>query len=280
MSTALFGLVPDLLSRLISGPDLGGLLQVANFSWFQLLPGVADGHLLEPLGIHDHGGHTAVAVLGAWLVCGFVILLALLGRMGLNRARAQGGLQQYVPSGGFSVVDLFDVFVGAIRNLAGTMLEEHDVKKLFPLFGGLFLYIFFCNALGLLPGMLPPTENISNNFAMASVVLVTYLGIGLGRNPGPFIKHLAGPIIWLAPLIMSIELLGLLVIRPGSLSLRLMGNIVGDHMVLGIMSDLTKAVIPSLFLALGTFVSFLQAFVFTLLSIIYVSMSIVHDDHH
>ncbi len=267
------------LPSLAGGIDAAGLLQSATFSWFHLLPGVLDGHLLEPLGVHDHGGHVATAVLGSWLVCGFLILMALGARMGLNKARAQGGTLQYVPASGFSLRNIFEVYVSAIRNLSGSMLDQRDTRKFFPLFGGLFAYIFFCNLLGVLPGMLPPTENISNNFAMASVVLLVYLGVGLTRNPGPFIKHMAGPVIWLAPLVMAIELLGLLVIRPGSLSLRLMGNIVGDHMVLGIMSDLTKLVIPSIFLALGIFVSFLQAFVFTLLSIIYLSMSIVHDDH-
>lgn len=275
MLSTLLGTLPGLLGSI----DPSSLAKLATFSWFQLLPGVADGGLLEPLGIHDHGGHTAIAVLGSWLVCGFIILLALGARVGLNKARARGGTLQYVPDSGFSLRNLFEIYVSSIRNLAGSMLDDADTKKFFWLFGGLFIYIFFNNLLGVLPGMLPPTENISNNFAMAGVVLVVYLWVGLTRNPGPFIKHMAGPVIWLAPLIMAIELLGLLVIRPGSLSLRLMGNIVGDHMVLGIMSDLTKAIIPSIFLGLGLFVSFLQAFVFTLLTIIYVSMSIVHDDH-
>lgn len=276
MLSTLLGLLPGLLGTV----NPSSLVRASTFSWFQLLPGVMDGSLLAPLGIHDHEGHTAITVLGSWLVCGFILLMALGARVGLNKARAQGGTLQYVPDSGFSLRNLFEFYVGSIRNLAGSMMDEHDSKKFFPLFGTLFIYIFFCNLLGLLPGMLPPTENISNNFAMALVVASVYLGVGLIRNPGPFLKHMAGPIIWLAPLIMSIELLGLLVIRPGSLSLRLMGNIVGDHMVLGIMSDLTKLIIPSIFLALGLFVSFLQAFVFTLLSIIYVSMSIVHDDHH
>lgn len=271
----LLGQLPELLGSL----PVSKLAPVAAFSWFELIPGVTNGQLMGALHIHDHGGHVAIAALGSWLVCGFLILLALGARLGLNKARAQGGTLQYVPASGFSLRNLFEVYVSSIRNLSASMLDEHDTRKFFPLFGGLFVYIFFCNLLGVLPGMLPPTENISNNFAMASVVLVVYLAVGLGRNAGPFIKHMAGPIVWLAPLIMAIELLGLLIIRPGSLSLRLMGNIVGDHMVLGIMSDLTKAVIPSIFLGLGVFVSFLQAFVFTLLSIIYVSMSIVHDDH-
>lgn len=277
MTPDLVGLLPGLLQ----GLDPSSLLQVANFSWFHLIPGVLDDTLLEPIGVHDHGGHTAVAVLGSWLVCGFLIVLGLLGRLGLNKARAQGGTLQYVPSAGLSLRTVFEVYVSSIKNLSDSMLTDKDSRRFFWLFGGLFIYIFFNNLLGVLPGMLPPTENISNNFAMALVVLVVYVGVGLTYNAGPFIKHLFGPVIWLAPLIGAIELLGLLLIRPGSLSMRLMGNIVGDHMVLGIMGDLTKAVIPALFLGLGCFVSFLQAFVFTLLSIIYLSMSIVHhDDDH
>lgn len=264
----------------LSAPAIDGLLQVANFSWFHMVPGVLDDTLLAPLGVHDHGGHVAVTVLGSWLVCFFLIGFGIMARMGLESARKQGGTLQFVPASGFSPRNLFEIFVSSIRNLAGTLLDEKTTRAFFPLFGGLFIYIFFNNLLGLIPGMLPPTENMSNNFAMSLVVLVSYLGLAMVRNPGAFLKHMAGPVWWLAPLILAIELLGLLVIRPVSLSLRLMGNIVGDHMVLGIMSDLTKAVIPSAFLALGCFVSFLQAFVFTLLTIIYVSMSIVHDDHH
>jgi F-type H+-transporting ATPase subunit a len=280
MLSLLAGPLAGLSNPGLAGPALDGLLRAANFSWFHLIPGVLDDTLLAPLGVHDHGGHVAVAVIGSWLVCFLLIALGIGARLGLESARKQGGTLQYVPATGFSLRNLFEIYVSSIRNLAGTLLDDATTLRFFPLFGGLFIYIFFNNLLGILPGMLPPTENMSNNFAMALVVLLAYVGIGLVRNPGPFIKHMAGPVWWLAPLILGIELLGLLVIRPVSLSLRLMGNIVGDHMVLGIMSELTKAVIPSLFLALGCFVSFLQAFVFTLLSIIYVSMSIVHDDHH
>ncbi|NOY27336.1 MAG: F0F1 ATP synthase subunit A [Oligoflexia bacterium] len=278
MTSILLGSLAGLVGALAPA-SLSQVEESAPFSWFELIPGVTDGRMMGTLGVTDHGGHVAVAVLGSWLVCAFLISLALLARLGLNKARLQGGTLQYVPGSGFSVRNLFEVYVSAMRNLGGTILDSHDARVFFPLFGGLFIYVFFCNLLGILPGMLPPTENISNNFAMASVVVVVYLVVALGRNGGAFLKHMAGPVWWLAPLIFAIELLGLLVIRPGSLSLRLMGNITGDHLVFGIMSDLTHVLIPSVFLGLGIFVSFLQAFVFTLLSMIYISMSVVHDDH-
>jgi F-type H+-transporting ATPase subunit a len=87
--------------------------------------------------------------------------------------------------------------------------------------------------------------------------------------------------LWLAPLMIPLELISNFV-RPFSLSLRLLGNMTGDHTVLEIFTDLTKVGIPVIFYGLGTFVSFVQAFVFTLLSMVYVSLAVAHhgDDHH
>jgi F-type H+-transporting ATPase subunit a len=69
-------------------------------------------------------------------------------------------------------------------------------------------------------------------------------------------------------------------VRPVSLALRLFGNMTGDHLVLEIFTDLTKLVVPVLFYMLGAFVSLIQAFVFTLLTIIYVSLAVGHADEH
>jgi F-type H+-transporting ATPase subunit a len=93
-----------------------------------------------------------------------------------------------------------------------------------------------------------------------------------------YLGHMTGPILWLAPLIFVIELISHLV-RPMSLSLRLFGNINGDHVVLGIFSDLVPLVLPVIFMALGIFVSVIQAFVFTLLSTIYIGLATAHEEH-
>jgi F-type H+-transporting ATPase subunit a len=77
-----------------------------------------------------------------------------------------------------------------------------------------------------------------------------------------------------------IEFIGV-VVRPVSLSLRLFGNMTGDHLVLGIFSDLVPLVVPVAFMALGIFVSFIQAFVFSLLTTIYIGLSLPqHEEHH
>ena len=92
-----------------------------------------------------------------------------------------------------------------------------------------------------------------------------------------YLKHFAGPILWLAPLMFALELVGTLV-RPVSLGLRLFGNLFGDHLVLEIFTGLTKVGVPVVFYMLGTLVSVIQAFVFTLLSMIYIALAVAHHD--
>ena len=99
---------------------------------------------------------------------------------------------------------------------------------------------------------------------------------GFRENGVAYLKHFVGPIWWLGILMVPLELINNFV-RPFSLALRLFGNMVGDHLVLEIFTDLTKLVIPVIFYALGAFVSLIQAFVFTLLSVIYVSLAIAHE---
>lgn len=87
-----------------------------------------------------------------------------------------------------------------------------------------------------------------------------------------------GPVLWLAPLIFVIEIISH-VIRPLTLALRLRFNMEGDHMVLAAFTDLTYVVIPVIFLFLGTFIAFIQAYVFTILSLVYVKLAIESHDH-
>lgn len=248
-----------------------------HWSWVNLIPGVGDDGLGHALGIEAHGASTAIA--SAWAVCLILIVLALFARMGLERARAKGGVEQYLPETGLSARNVMEMYTTAILNMSENLLGRKDAIKSFPLLGGLFIYIFGCNLLSVIPGGLPPTDNISNNFAMGLAVFLVFNIAGLFRNGMGYIKHMAGPVWWLAWLILPIELIGVAV-RPASLSLRLMGNIVGDHTVFGIMSDLIPVLVPSVFLALGIFVCFLQAFVFTLLSTIYIALSVAHDEEH
>jgi F-type H+-transporting ATPase subunit a len=135
--------------------------------------------------------------------------------------------------------------------------------------------------MGLLPGFSPPTTNFNVTLALGLLSFTAYNVFGFKEQGLGYLKHFVGPMLWLAPLMIPLELISNFV-RPFSLALRLLGNMTGDHTVLEIFTDLTKVIIPVIFYGLGTFVSFVQAFVFTLLSMVYVSLAVTHHggDHH
>lgn len=248
------------------------MLFASGFSWFHLIPGVEDGSLF-PFA-HDHGYIFA----SAWFACLIVIGFALMARAGLNRALARQGAERYAPESKLSAFVAAEALIGALRNL---MLEQMDVKYVrtyLPLVVGLFIYIFTCNILAVFPGFQPPTDNINANAGMATMVFIAFMAAGLLSDPVGFIKHLMGPVLFMAPMMFVIEAIGLIV-RPVSLSIRLTGNMFGDHTVFNIMSDLVPLGVPIAFLALATLVSVIQAGVFSLLTIIYISLSLPHGDH-
>ena len=148
-----------------------------------------------------------------------------------------------------------------------------NARVYFPLIASTFLFILICNLMGIIPGIAPPTADINLNLACSLTIFCYYNYIGI-KSQGllRYLKHLAGPIIWIAPLIFIVEIISN-VIRPISLSIRLFGNMAGDHMVLDIFSQISPLLVPIPFMILTVFVAFIQAFVFTLLSIIYISLA-------
>jgi F0F1-type ATP synthase, subunit a len=230
-----------------------------HFSWL--------GYLLHAEDKHIHIYHSVFIAL-------LLVVLGLIVNLKLRNTE-----KALVPSSKLGVASLFEVACESILGLMESIIG-HDAKKYFPLIGTLFIYIFLNNLLGVIPGFLPPTDNINTTLACGLVVFIYFNYVGI-REQGVvnYFKHFAGPVVALAPLMLVIELIGIAV-RPMSLALRLFGNITGDHMVLGIFSDLVPIGVPVLFLALGIFVSFIQAFVFSLLSTIYVALALPHEEHH
>ena len=254
------------------------MLLASGFSWFHLLPGVDDDTLLSGLGI----GHHTYVVMGAWFTCLILVVCALVARMGLESAKSRSGLDAFCADESLTPRNMAELFATGIQGMMGDVLDRKDVVYFFPLIGTLFAYILTCNVQALIPGFQPPTDNVNTNVGMACIVFLLFNGVGLKRDAAGYIKHLFGPVIFIAPLMFIIEVIGLTV-RPLSLSLRLTGNMFGDHTVFVIMSDLVPIGVPVMFLALGTLVCLIQAFVFSLLSTIYIALSVPHgdhDDHH
>lgn len=229
-----------------------------DFTWFGL---ISDK-------ITHHNIHVVTA--------GFVVLF-LMGTTLLARPRLKRIEERIVPDEKTTLPNIFEVSVESILGLMEGVIG-HNAKQYFPLIGTIFIYIFLCNVMALIPGFVPPTDNINTNFAISVTVFIYYNTMGIrAHGIKNYLKHLVGPIIWLGPLMLVIEMIGHLV-RPVSLALRLFGNITGDHLVLGIFSNLTPILVPVIFLALGLFVSFIQAFVFSLLSMIYIGLATAHEE--
>lgn len=252
------------------------MLIASGFSWFHLLPGG------ETEGLIPGAGHYGYLFYSAWFVCLLLVLFALAARIGLQSAMSRDGFAKYEADEAFSARTVAEVIIGGLRGLMADNLEAKYVRSHLPLVATLALYIFCCNILAILPGFQPPTDNINTNVGMSIIVFCTFVGAGLIADAVGFIKHLMGPVLLMAPLMFLIEFIGLFV-RPVSLSIRLTGNIFGDHTVYNIMSGLVPIGIPVIFLALATLVSVIQAGVFALLTTIYIALSLPHgdhDDHH
>lgn len=205
----------------------------------------------------------------------FLILFAFVANRRLKNVEAC-----LVPKATATPSTLFEVIVESLLGLMEGVLGER-APRYFPLIGGLFIYIFTCNLIGLIPGLAPPTENLNTNVACALLVFLYYNYLGI-KEQGlvQYLKHFMGPVIWLGPLMFAIEIISHAV-RPVSLSVRLFGNMTGDHMVLGAFSNLTPLLVPVIFLGLGLFISFIQAFVFSLLSIVYIGLATeTAEGHH
>lgn len=183
--------------------------------------------------------------------------------------------EKLFPDKGFSLRNILEVCVELFLGLINSVIGERG-REFFPVLATVFFFILVSNILGLIPGFLPPTSYLTVNLGCALVIFIYYNYAGFKEHGFGYLKQFAGPVIYIAPLMVVIELIGHCV-RPISLSLRLFGNINADHTLVGIISELVPLGAPIAFLALGLFVSFLQAFIFTMLSMVYISMAISHD---
>ena len=228
------------------------------FTWVSVIPGLSA--LPE---------HAATSL----LVASTLILFAYLANRQLATASDAA-----IPDDSLTLRNLAELLVEGVTGMAEGVLG-HQGRRYVPFYGSFFLFILCANLIGLVPGFAPPTSNFNVTFALGVTSFIAYNVYGFREQGVDYLKHFVGPIWWLGILMVPLELIDNFV-RSFSLALRLFGNMTGDHVVLEIFTDLTKVVVPVVFYALGAFVSLIQAFVFTLLSLVYVSLAVGHGDHH
>jgi F-type H+-transporting ATPase subunit a len=209
---------------------------------------------LESIGL-GHFAHAYPHVTYTWLIMLLLIVFSLLAVKSVKM----------VPAGG---QNFFEMVISGIESFQVDTMGEHG-RSVFPLIATLGIFIFLSNAIGLIPGFYSPTASINTTLACALIVFSTTHIIGIKTHGFKYIKQFLGPIWWLAPLMLPIEIISHLS-RVLSLTLRLFGNIMGEDLVMIILIFLAGkflAPLPMMFLAL--FTCFIQAFVFSLLSMIY-----------
>lgn len=150
-------------------------------------------------------------------------------------------------------------------------------REFILIIGTLSVFILFSNLSGLVPGFSPPTDNLNTTAACAITVFFLTHYYGFREHGVKYVRQFMGPVLWLAPLMVPIELIGHFA-RPLSLSVRLFGNIMGDHLVTTIFFTLIPLIVPLPVMLLGIFVAFVQTLVFVLLSMAYFAGAIAHEE--
>jgi F-type H+-transporting ATPase subunit a len=231
-----------------------------SFTWLSALRSAVP--LLEPLPEH---------ALTSIFVTLLLIGLALVVRLRMGRPE-----DAVVPDERVSVGLIAQYFVEGMSSLAEGVIG-HGAVRYVPLLGSFFIFILVSNLLGLIPGFLPPTSDFNITLGLGVVSFVAYHVCGLQEHGPKYIRQFLGPVLWLAPLMVVVEVFSH-TFRPISLGIRLFANLLADHTVLAVFTGFFPHVLlPVPFYVLGAFVSVIQAFVFTMLSAIYIALAVSHE---
>ena len=223
-------------------------------------------------------------VFAAGFIVLFIIFLAYISGFARMKPEQMSDAEILPPKrfGFYAFIELATSVV--FSNLESTLGEKHWMRFT-PLLGGTFFLLLVTNLSGVIPGFSPATASMTFTAAAAVIIFIYFNYIGFKEAGLDYVKHLAGPILWMAPLLFVIEFVSILS-RPLSLSLRIFGNVTGDHFVFSIFSGLMRDMhvpflpIPAFFLAFGTFVACIQAFIFMVLSAIYIKLALDSKEHH
>ena len=179
------------------------------------------------------------------------------------------------PEDGITTRNLAEAVVEGISGLAESVIG-HGAERYVPLLASFFVFILACNLIGLVPGFSPPTSDFNITFGLGIVSFIAYHFAGAREHGLHYVKQFLGSVVLLYPLMLVVELFTH-VFRPVSLGIRLFANMVADHEVVEIFTGLTKIGIPVAFYFLGAFVAVVQAFIFTMLSAIYIALAVSHE---
>jgi F-type H+-transporting ATPase subunit a len=243
--------------------------------------------------MHNFGrsflGQKPVDAHGAEPLAASLLVVLLLTALALKVKKDIANYEQSViPDDKLTLRTFFEIFIGYFYGMMKDMMGPTRAKKFFPVVGTAACFILFSNFLGMIPGFLPPTSSWNITAGCALVVLFAFTYYGLKEQGFASIIHLAGPWMGVALLpvnilIFTIEVASTFIIRPITLSIRLMLNIAVDHLLLSIALGVFALFLPIPVLVLSTLVCVVQVLVFCLLTSIYIALATEghgeHPDH-
>jgi F-type H+-transporting ATPase subunit a len=216
----------------------------------------------------------------------FAVVLLLLAGLSIRSAVANGG--GVMPEEGFSIRNVFEVMIEFLGDLGETAIGP-EWRKYFPVVGTIFFFVLISNLMTLVPGLLGSTSDANITFAWAIISFVVYNFIGIRQHGWKYVYQFMGPSMFemkiggthyhvrvLAPFFLPLELV-LHLARIITLGIRLLANMFADHTVVMTWIGLVPIAIPAIFMGLGVLVSCLQAFVFALLTMIYIRLALEED---
>lgn len=224
------------------------------------------GELFTFFGLISHD-HAFIFMTHMLLTAAIVIVLAKVAMSGLN----------VVPKG---TQNLMEAYLQGVQAMGADVMGKEESRRYLPLVATIGLFVGIANLIGVIPGFEAPSASLNFTLALALIVFVYYNYEGIRRNGVvAYFKHFLGPVWWLAWLMFPIEIVSH-ISRIISLSFRLFGNVKGDDMFLMVLLMLAPWLLPMIPFALLTFMALLQAFIFMMLTYVYLGGAVaVNDDH-
>jgi F-type H+-transporting ATPase subunit a len=246
-----------------------------RFAWWHHLDGWAKAHLGRTWKWQMFGdtGWSVTHV----LVAALVVVFCAWGAIAFFRG-TQSEDKGLLPARSMNLRNFFEYNAEAVYGMVEGSMGERNAARFFPLIGALWLFVLIGNLIGLIPGFISPNDTLKTNVGIALLVFLLTHVYGVQEHGLSYFKHFLGPSIWLAPLMLPIELISHLA-RPMSLAMRLMGNMLADHKVVFSFFALVPLLVPLPFMLLGVLVCLIQALVFCTLAMVYIGMAVEHEEH-
>ncbi|DAB39207.1 MAG: F0F1 ATP synthase subunit A [Sulfuricurvum sp.] len=224
------------------------------------------GELFTFFGLISHD-HSFIFLTHMLLAAAIVLIIAKMATSNLR----------LVPSGAQNVME---AYLSGVLAMGADVMGKAEARRYLPLVATIGLFVGIANVIGVIPGFEAPSAFLDFTLALALVVFTYYNFEGIRRNGIiSYLKHFMGPVWWLAWLMFPIEIVSH-ISRIISLSFRLFGNVKGDDMFLMVILMLAPWLLPMIPFALLTFMAFLQAFIFMMLTYVYLGGAVLlHDDH-